>query len=279
MSRPAGDQPPIPHAIYPDTIGLYLDRKRRRNGVYEAQYKMPSGWTGYRVVGRNLQDAMRTSMENCVRMQHGGDVTPSLPAGSPRLTGERKAKPAEKAHDTSEKAAILVIADIRAEMAKQDRLVNRDAKTLRKYAANIGQINQLMPFFAQMRCADIGKAAVRKFQAGYRLRDGTMPTASTIRNLGAMFRRVLDRAGTEGWCSLDDIPSLSKRRLRESVRRPGVQPEDALRLMGYMWDEWCRGAVRQSTRDDRMLFGRSSRWPSSLARVPAPRLLRCAGST
>jgi hypothetical protein len=59
MPRPSGDQPPIRRPINPDHIRLYVDRKGRGNGVIEAQSKMPDGWSGYRVMGREMPAAER----------------------------------------------------------------------------------------------------------------------------------------------------------------------------------------------------------------------------
>ncbi len=60
MPRPASDQPPVMHPMHPDSIRLHVDRKRRGNGVIEARFKLPeTGWTGYRMVGREMTVAMR----------------------------------------------------------------------------------------------------------------------------------------------------------------------------------------------------------------------------
>ena len=80
--------------------------------VIEAQFKRPEGWTGYQAVGRAMPDAMRTSVEMWVQMQHGGDVAP-LPAGPPAGTPKRD----KRATDTFQAAALLAIKDIRAEQA------------------------------------------------------------------------------------------------------------------------------------------------------------------
>jgi integrase len=252
MPRPAGDQPPIAHMMYPDTIRLYVDRKRRGNGVIEAQFKMPSGWTGYRVVGRAMPDAMRASMEMWVRMQHGGDFAPVVSTGRPRAS---PAKPDKLAGDTFALAAIQVITGIRAEQAKAEGLYGRHSKKPGKYKKNVSQINAcLVPHFGDMRCRDINDDVAYKFQTSFRLQDGTRPSASTMGTLSALFRQVLKHSAALGWRSRTGIPGLSKEGLPPPPRRPDVQPHDALRLMGFMNDAWCDDATRETTRWDRRLF-------------------------
>lgn len=250
MARPAGDQPPTAHPIYPDHIRLYLDRKKRGNGVIEAQFKAATGWSGFRVVGRSMPDAMKTSMEMWVRMQAGLQVEPQT-AGRPKTS----TKPDRKATDTFELAAMQVIADIRAEQAKHAAIVGSQSKTLEKYKKNLNIIRKpLIDYFGAMRCKDIDDDVAYKFQTSYRLTDGTRPSASTMGSIGALFRRVLKHAAGVGWRSRNHIPSLSKKGLPPAPRRPDVQPEDALRLLGYMSDEWCNDAKRETTRWDRILL-------------------------
>lgn len=237
--------------MYPDHIRLYIDRKRRGNGVIEAQFKMPDGWTGYRVMGREMPAAMHRSMEVWVRMQAGVGLDPR-PAGRPR-TGPPKTD--KQATDTFAAAAHQVITDIRAEQTKTEALYGKHSKKLDKYKKNVSQINSgLVPHFGAMRCRDIGADAAFAFQISYRNKDGTRPSASTMGNLGALFRRVLKHSAALGWRSRTGIPSLSKEGLAPPPRRPDVQPADALRLMGRMSDAWCADATRETTRWDRTLF-------------------------
>jgi integrase len=253
MPRPASDQAPIPHPIYPDHVRLYVDRKRRGNGVIEAQFKLDSGWTGYRVVGRHeMPDAMHKSMEIWARMKHGGDLAAVLPAGRPRASA---IKPNKSHTDTFKHAALAVIKEINAELTKAEALYGRHSKKLDKYKKNVPQINaSLLPYFGDMRCCNINKDTARAFLATYRLKDGTKASASTMGTLSALSRRVLEHSAEQGWRSSDDIPSLSKKGLKSDGRRPDVQPTDALRLMGHMSDDWCDDAAKQTTRWDRTLF-------------------------
>ena len=125
MPRPASDQPPVAHPMYPDTIRLYVDRKRRGNGVVEAQYRLATGWTGYRVVGRAMPEAMRVSAEQWVRLKDGGDLPPRT-ATRPKAT--KPPKITQTATDTFAAAANLVINDLSAEQAKAEGLYGRHSK-------------------------------------------------------------------------------------------------------------------------------------------------------
>lgn len=119
MPRKATRQVTTVHPIYPDHVRLIEHRKANRSAI-EVKYRLSTGWSGYRVVGHTMPDAIRASAVAWAQMEAGTDfdALPAGKAGRPRTKPERTVKQANKGvprAGTFAAAAILLIKDIDAE--------------------------------------------------------------------------------------------------------------------------------------------------------------------
>jgi len=252
----------IPHPIYPDRIRLYIDRKKRGNGVIEAGFLVGDVWTPLRVVGRTTTqavppDVLRKSQEILIGMQHGAALPAPQRQGRPKTKfgPVKAAKP--KAHivvdGTFEAAANLVMKDLREKLDGEAVIVGKTSKTLQKYSKKINEIKRLVQHFGPMRLKDIDADEAFAYAKGYKNQNGSDPKASTIGNLRTAFRTVMERGVVEKWRKLEGIPSFTTKGRQKDNPRPTVDPADAVRLLNYMSLEWAHKSKRATTRIDRLL--------------------------